>query len=344
MADEASRRSTTAFKSLALSMLYIFISATLINFNKYLMHPSRFPYSTVLTTMHLTVSFASGLVLYTLKPSLYPSMSLVKDQRAKLLKYFTPLAVMFAVGVVCSNEAYLYSGVAFLQFMKQSNILMVFGLSCAVGSQVCDRMKLFGIFWIVFGCTMAVTGEVHFVLLGFAVQLVSQLCECCKNVLQEWLLSGQDFKLDPLTYNLILAPICLPVVCIGNVLAWNIHILPQMAQLWHLLLLNALVAFSLNVMIATLIKHTSAMGYIIAGVAKDIIIVCSSSFVLHEHLSHQQILGFTFATSGIFFWSVMKAAPDHGIVVAVATLLGAPKLEAAQKKMESQPLKASNKV
>merc|ERR1719197_2362357 len=105
---------------------------------------------------------------------------------------------------------------------------------------------------------MAVQGEVRFVLVGFLFQAISQLAECSKNVMGEWLLNGSDVKLDPLTYTMFMAPVCFAVLLIGNIFAWDPEIIPRMIEWWPYLLPNAALAFCLNVSVALLIKECSA--------------------------------------------------------------------------------------
>jgi drug/metabolite transporter (DMT)-like permease len=325
-----------------LCALYIGISAVLINFNKYMMHKDRFPFSMMLTTCHMTVSWISGLLLYFLVPSLFSSMSVAKKNKLQIIKFFGPLGLLFAIGVVLSNQAYLYCSVAFLQFMKQTNVALMFGLSCLVGSQVCDRMKVLIIMWIMAGAAMAVEGEVKFVLVGFLVQVGSQLGECMKNILQEYILSGSEIKLDPLTYQLFMCPVCLLVLCVGNFFTWDPAIIVQAKQWWPYLIPNALCAFFLNVTIAVLIKQTSAMAFILAGVVKDMVIVCASTYVFGDSLARQQVMGFTVATTGIFIWSYCKVQPDSPLVLSFANALGMPSPKASKadalEEGEKEPL------
>jgi hypothetical protein len=335
--------------AVALCVLYIAISAVLINFNKYMMHKDRFPFAMMLTTCHMTVSWISGLMLYLVAPSLFPTMDVAKKNKLKIVKYFCPLAVLFAIGVVLSNQAYLYCSVAFLQFMKQANVALIFGLSCLVGSQVCDRMKLVVIAWIMTGAAMAVEGEVRFVLVGFLIQVGSQFGECLKNILQEWILSGSDIKLDPLSYNLFMCPVCLVVLLIGNFYTWDADMIKQARIWWPYLIPNAFCAFFLNVTIAVLIKQTSAMAFILAGVAKDMVIVCAATYIFGDSLAHQQIAGFSVTTTGIFFWSYCKVQPTSPAVLMTARMLGMKHKEedmsAADEKESSEkdPLIAKDK-
>merc|ERR1719454_1832481 len=101
-------------------------------------------------------------------------MEKTAGQRLQLLKYFIPLGAFFAIGLFASNQAYLYCSVAFLQFMKEANVVLVFTLSCFVGMQMATRSKVAVLLWILLGSTLAVQGEMKFVLIGFVIQAISQ--------------------------------------------------------------------------------------------------------------------------------------------------------------------------
>merc|ERR1719223_2590304 len=69
---------------------------------------------------------------------------------------------------------------------------------------------------------------------------------------------------------------------------------------WHLLLMNALLAFFLNVSIAVFVKHTSAVAMVLAGLVKDSLVVVTSVVLLGEVVSHAQQVGFVFQLGGVF--------------------------------------------
>jgi len=297
------------FRSLMLCTIYILLSSTLIQFNKRLMSPTRFPHAMVLTTLHMVTTCILCNLLYLVRPSMFPSMEKVKDQRRELFKSFVPLGLLFAIGLYGSNQAYLYCSAAFLQFMKEGNIVLVFTISCLAGMAVVTRDKVVNIIWIVGGASIAVVGEVHFVLLGFIFQVISQVGECCKNVMGEWLMKGR-FKLDPLTYTMFMAPVCLVFLLIGTAVTWDKHTISDMKAMWPLLLPNACLAFLLNVSISVLIKEVSAMAFILSGLVKDVLIVAASAAVFGEQVVMNQYLGFMVCLSGVFFWSWSKIAPE----------------------------------
>jgi len=297
-----------AWRQALFCLAYICTSAALINFNKYLLQ--RFPYAIVLTSLHMLGSWVLCLLLFMVRPELFTSIRRLEGRCVELLKYFLPLGSFFAVALFTSNQAYLYCSVAFLQFMKEINIVLVYILSCAVGLQQLDRVKGLIVLWILTGSFMCVHGELNFVLIGFVVQAISQLMECSKNVLAEVLMTGDALRMDPLTYTLFMAPAALAFLSLGFVATWDPAMLAGMRQWWHLLLPNVLLAFTLNLTIAMVLKHCSAMGFILAGLVKDIAIVAGSSVLFHEIITRSQCVGFTVTLSGIAAWSLLKLSPD----------------------------------
>merc|ERR1719203_2027590 len=288
-----------------------------------------------LSTFHMACSLLCCCLLYLVNPSAFPGMKAAEGKRLELLKWFAPIGLTFAISLYASNKAYLYANVTFLQFMKEANVIISFLISVAVGLQVLNRVRLANIVWIVAFSAACVEGELNFVWLGFVIQLVSQLAECARVVLGECVLSGSSFKLDPLTYTLFAAPTCLVVLLVGNIFIWDAQIVPRAMQLWYLLLPNASLAFILNLLVATLIKEVSAVGFILAGVTKDIVLVAISSVLFGEVVTQQQAVCFSFVLAGILFWSLMKAMPGHPAVRFVEDAMGLPKRE------ESLPLSAA---
>lgn len=315
-----------------MGLAYISVSTLLIRFNKFMMHPDRFPYAMALSALHMGFSLSLCTVFYWLAPSAFPGMEASKGKRADLLKWFVPIGLCFAASLYTSNQAYLYSNVAFLQFMKEGNVIICFLISVAAGLQVMNRVRLANILWIMAGSAMCVTHELNFVFLGFAFQLTSQFAECGRAVLGEYVLSGSSFKLDPLTYTLFAAPMCLIVLLVGNVFVWDPAILHRALQFWYYLLPNASLAFVLNLLVATIIKELSAVGFILTGLVKDMGLVVLSAIVFGEVVTLTQAVSFIVVLAGVLFWSLMKAAPNNALVRAVEDAMLLP------RKSETDPI------
>ncbi|CAE8591649.1 unnamed protein product, partial [Polarella glacialis] len=338
----------SAMQTLAIGCTYIAVSASLISFNKFLMQPGRFPHALFLTTVHMSVTTALSLLLYTAAPTLFPSMPRAKEDYKTVLKYIAPLGMLFALALYCSNSAYLYSSVAFLQFCKEGNVALVFAMSCALGLQVFSWQKVAILSVVVAGCSICATGEIHFVLMGFLLQITSQLAECSKNIIGEVVMSGAGLKLDVLTFVMFQAPCSLVPLLGAALVEYTQDVGQDFRSAWPLLLANACNAFLLNVMIALTLKKLSTVSFVIIGLLKDIVIVSSSSLVFGSAISQVQIIGFSVTIFGIALWSHLKlkeqgAASEKDPLLPVANL-ASEKSEAAMTKDATKSEEAPGSV
>mmetsp|Transcript_18183 Transcript_18183/g.42806 ORF Transcript_18183/g.42806 Transcript_18183/m.42806 type:complete len:354 (-) Transcript_18183:42-1103(-) len=306
-------------RKLFICMAYIVISAILIRFNKLMMKKDHFPHALALSAIHMFVCSIFCSVLYLLFPSLFPGMKNSEGKRLGLLKWFIPIGCCFAVMLFGSNQAYIFCSVTFLQFMKEANVMLVFIFSCLLGLQSFSRLRCLVIIWVIVFASIAISGEVHFKWIGFIYQAVSQLAEVCRMLMGEMVLNGQ--KLDPLTYNMFLAPICFLVLIVGNAIHWDDGIVASFALWWPMILGNACVAFALNITVAAVIKECSAVGFVLAGLAKDIAIVVFSACAFKEHVTGKQAAAFVCTIAGVFFWSYIKIYPRALPVRALERLL-----------------------
>jgi hypothetical protein len=113
---------------------------------------------------------------------------------------------------------------------------------------------------IVFGVALASFGEIKFVWIGFLFQMGGIVFEAIRLVMIQILLSGEGQKMDPLVSLYYYAPVC--AVMNFLVAAANPQEIPsfQMADLWRagpfILLLNAAVAFLLNIASVFLVRYS----------------------------------------------------------------------------------------
>ncbi|CAE8680550.1 unnamed protein product [Polarella glacialis] len=302
----ASAPTSAVMQTMAIGSVYIAVSASLISFNKYLMQPGLFPHALFLTTVHMSVTSAMSLLLYAVAPSLFPSMPKARQEYKTVLKYIAPLGALFALALYCSNSAYLYSSVAFLQFCKEGNVAMVFAMSCALGLQVFSWKKVAILSVVVAGCSLCAHGEIQFVWMGFLLQITSQLAECSKNIIGEIVMTGAGLKLDVLTFVAFQAPCSLLPLLAAAVFNYTPDVGHDFRASWPLLLLNASNAFLLNVMIALTLKKLSTLAFVIIGLVKDIVIVTSSFLVFGAPISQMQFVGFSVTMAGIALWGRLK--------------------------------------
>lgn len=263
------------------------------------MRPEVFPYPFVLIIMHCIFCSIFALVLFVCSPGLYPVLT-DPDRKVSLtsntyIREILPISTFFAVSLVLSNMAYKYSTVAFLQMIKESNIVQISILVVMVLAT-----------W---GC---VKGEMNFSLIGLLVQAGSSTCEAAKTICQSLVLSGPR-KLDPLSTVLVVMPVSGLflgfVLLVNNLLDSTFVKQPTFSEIYvcrRALFLNIGNAFALNWLIAIFLKYMSPVAYVLTGNVKDICIMLMSAFLMHEDISRIQCLGFVVQIACVFTWSALK--------------------------------------
>jgi hypothetical protein len=300
------------------------MSACLIGFNKHLMHKDRFPYPVPLVAIHTTSSTLFVGLFWLLHRgcssdpgsgffSALPQALAESTIRSKV----AVLACLFAVQLVLSNAAYLFSGVVFIQMMKEGNIPLVYLFSVIAALEVVHWQRIRVLIVIVFATLLTIKGELDFKWLGFMVQGTGQVFETVRIVLQAMMLNGKGLNLDVLTYMLLVMPACTGILIsflvlnstLMEVTAVSLPSSATVLEWWPVLLLNAIVAVGLNFTTALVVKHASAVGLVLSGLLKDSAIIMVGAHVLKEPISSMQVLGFIVQLSGIFTYSMIKLYP-----------------------------------
>ena len=118
-----------------------------------------------------------------------------------------------------------------------------------------NMRTLFNVSFIVLGVMIASFGEINFVLIGFLFQLGGVVFEAIRLTMVERLLSSAEFKMDPLVSFYYFAPVC---AIMNGLLALFVEV-PRMQGAdfarvgYFILLLNACIAFGLNVSVVFLV-------------------------------------------------------------------------------------------
>lgn len=143
---------------------------------------------------------------------------------------------------------------------------------------------------ICIGVAMTSVGETYFSWIGFTFQSLAILAESTRLVLTNILM--KQLKLDPLSSLYYIAPCCALFIGLAcgyfefSELPWD-RMLTQEFML--MLLVNGLVAFTLNVAVVLLIANTSALVLTLAGIVKDILLVALSVTVLGSPVTLLQV-------------------------------------------------------
>mmetsp|Transcript_95226 Transcript_95226/g.116590 ORF Transcript_95226/g.116590 Transcript_95226/m.116590 type:complete len:352 (-) Transcript_95226:104-1159(-) len=304
--------------SISLPITVITLSTALIRTNQYLMQDGHFPYPFVLVIAHcIFCSIFAGLLLLC-QPHLFPALS-DPDKKVDLsMSYYInailPIALCFAISLVLSNMAYKYCTVAFLQMVKEGNIISIYVMAYFAGLEKFTITQVSILVVMLCATWSCVEGELNFSFIGLIVQGSASFCEAAKTIFQALVLTGKGQKLDPLSTVLVVMPmsgLLLVGVLLFNNLVVDVGFVlqPSLQEIWDwrfFLALNILNAFGLNVAIAVFLKYLSAVIYILIGNLKDIVVVCMSAWIIHEAISIKQVIGFSIQICCVFAWSSFK--------------------------------------
>ncbi|KAK9455597.1 triose-phosphate transporter family-domain-containing protein [Dipodascopsis uninucleata] len=302
------------------------ISSFVILFNKAVLFNSEFPYPIFLTTFHLTFSaLATRISAHT--TDLFKDRNLFLSRRVYFQR-IVPVALFYSLSLVCSNKAYIYLSISFIQMLKATTPVFVFVISYILKAETFSLDTLLNIWIIVFGVFIASIGELNFNLPGVFFELCGLTFEAIRLVLMAKLLnplksqaadaldsvynkrSRQNAPMDPLVCLYHFTPICAVV----NLLLFLFS--PERSELsldavnrvgFGLLFLNGLAAFVLNVSVVVLVGKTSSLVLTLCGILKDIILVLISSLIWRTAISRLQAIGFCISIIGLFGYRVGRS-------------------------------------
>jgi len=311
--DKSNAWTTAAVRQAAIIMstctLYIVLSSCLINYNKFLMHPGRFPHAVPLTAFHMVVSFFLSMLGYAcFGKYAYPGMDIVKQNPGDFMQKLAPLSILFAVSICCSNQAYIYCSVPFLQMCKEMNVVMIYLAGLFLAVEKYNGQTLAILFIVMIGCWMSIHGEMNPSGVGFAIQIISQTAEVIKIIIQQMIMQGM--RVDPLTMVLTMSPLCLATLSVGLYFLWEPGTMVDAHHMAFHLFLNGLNAFALNVAVALVIRYASGVSFVLAGVIKDILIVTFAAIFAGALVTRMQIAGFTIAVVGVAAHSLVRSHQD----------------------------------
>ena len=167
-----------------------------------------------------------------------------------------PIGFFFSLSLICGNKAYLYLSVAFIQMLKATTPVFVLFATWALSLEAPNYKILANVSVIVLGVMIASWGEIAFNMTGFVYQILGIGFEATRLVMVQRLLSAKEYKMDPLVSLYYFAPVCAVMnfliflgVEAGTVTWADIERTGIIT-----LILNAAVAFALNVSVVFLVS------------------------------------------------------------------------------------------
>jgi hypothetical protein len=287
--------------------LWIVVSSTVIIFNKWTFSSGGFPFPLTLTCLHMVCcfvvfgsirKFAPENIRKTVMPD--ADVDIPRDVHIKNLL----ICVFFAASLAFGNMAYMFASVPFVQMIKPLNCVCVSLAAFAVGMEAptCSHMIIVAV--IALGVMVASDHAVDFSMIGCLLQIAASVTEGLRLALVQAISAG-GLKLDPVT---VVYQYSLPsaIILAGACLAFERNLdFSKLVSPW-ILVLNCALAVFLNVMVAAVIKNTSAVIFTLCGVFKDIILITVSAIIFVVPISKLTMCGYFVSLSGLFMYKVYK--------------------------------------
>ncbi|RPA81075.1 TPT-domain-containing protein [Ascobolus immersus RN42] len=287
--------------------IWIALSSSVILFNKWILaHEERqFKFPIFLTTWHLIfATIATQIMARTTK--LLDGRKTVRMTGKVYLRAIVPIGIFFSLSLICSNQAYLYLSVAFIQMLKATTPVAVLLASWALAVDKPNMKTLANVSFIVIGVIVASYGEINFVVIGFIFQAFGVAFEATRLVMVQRLLNAPEYKMDPLVSLYYFAPVCAFMNFVMFLIfeGRDISMSAIVNVGFFVLIANAAVAFALNVSVVFLIGKTSSLVLTLCGVLKDILLVVASIMIWGTIVTWLQMFGYSIALGGLVYYKL----------------------------------------
>ncbi|KAG6534866.1 probable sugar phosphate/phosphate translocator At5g25400 [Zingiber officinale] len=297
--------------SYAYVAVWIFLSFTVIVYNKYILDPKMYgwPFPISLTMIHM--AFCSTLAFLLVRVfRLVDLPSAPPMTRELYLSSVVPIGALFSVSLWFSNSAYIYLSVSFIQMLKALMPVAVYSIGILFKKEIFKSSSMLNMLSISFGVAIAAYGEARFDGTGVALQLGAVAFEATRLVLIQILLTSKGISLNPITSLYYVAPCCFAFLLVP----WSVVELPVLrarstASLRPDLLVfgtNSFCAFALNLAVFLLVGKTSALTMNVAGVVKDWLLIAFSWSVIRDTVTLINLFGYVIAFLGVAYYNHVK--------------------------------------
>lgn len=297
---------------------YMTFSAGMINYNKFLLGPDRFPFAVLLTALHMTTGFVFSTVALWLVPptrghsvaSILCGSSATQTLRrgaapgpsAALLGQVLVISCCSAATVVASTSALKYADVAFVQMCREPGVLFVYTFSVVTGTETLGWRYVLVLTCVALCAVLGVSGAATFSWIGLRLQLVANLSNALQVSFSARVMTGAR-SLDPLVLLNLSTPLTLLFVLPFACLFWSPVIMVRFAVWWPHVIGNMAVALALQVSTLFAVWAATSTGFSLGAILKDVLAITFAAVLLHESLRAVQVVAFVGIIVGTtMFW------------------------------------------
>jgi len=223
-----------------------------------------------------------------------------------------PIAIAFAASVGANNIALVYCNAAFSEMIGGAAPLCVICINLCEGKGF-DMRLLWPVLAVIAGVTLCAVGELKFTWAGLLLVFLACFLRAFKSNLQHKILDNQiaDEKLEPVELLAWMSPPCLVVMVIWGGVTEGLGPIMQLAggkglEISMAIAVTCVNACVLNVANNFVIRDLGAVGCLLAGQLKGILLLMGAFVMLGEVIQMQQIAGYVSIAGGIYFYNKIE--------------------------------------
>ncbi|XP_057477769.1 probable sugar phosphate/phosphate translocator At5g25400 [Actinidia eriantha] len=286
--------------------VWIFLSFTVIVYNKYILDPKLYnwPFPISLTMIHM--AFCSTLAFLCVR--VFGVVEPVAISRELYLSSVVPIGALYALSLWLSNSAYIYLSVSFIQMLKALMPVAVYSIGILFKKEGFRSETMANMVSISIGVAIAAYGEAKFNWWGVCLQLGAVAFEATRLVMIQILLTSKGITLNPITSLYYVAPCCLAFLSVPWIFV-EYPVLKETLKFQFDFLIfgtNSFCAFALNLAVFMLVGMTSALTMNVAGVVKDWLLIAFSWSVIKDTVTPINLVGYGLAFLGVAYYNHSK--------------------------------------
>jgi hypothetical protein len=290
--------------------MWIFLSGSTILLNKYIFSVCEFRFPVLLSMLHMAFCAVGIRVLC------WNNLEQLEQKRngTATVARAVPIAVLFAASLSCSNAAYMFLSVAYIQMLKGLSVMVAYFIACSCGL---DRLHVSDVGFlsiVCIGVAVASVGTLSFSITGFLLQIVAVVCESGRVVLAQRFMQLGASKMTSVDMMYYVSPIA----CAFLALVFVVIELPDFIGSQHtlpfgVLVVNLFVVFALNLTSYKVLEHTSAVAMGLFAIAKDWGLLVVSSTLFASYVTDTQIMGYLIAFDGVILYDEYRSSSKNAL-------------------------------
>ncbi|KAI9287029.1 triose-phosphate transporter family-domain-containing protein [Umbelopsis sp. AD052] len=265
-----------------------------------------FRYPWTLTAVHTFCSAVGATTLW-LRGSFTPTKLSFQENVVMLA-----ISVLYTINIAISNVSLNMVSVPFHQVVRAMTPIFTVMISIVFLRTTYSKAKYLALLPVIFGVGFATFGEYDFTLLGFLLTVLGTGLAALKTVVTNRVQVGR-LKLHPLDLLLRMSPIAFVQTVIysyftGELSEVRHFVTTDMhAGMYVALLLNGIVAFSLNVVSFTANKQAGPVTMTVAGNVKQVLSIVLAIFIFNLRINPTNAFGILLTLFGGAYYALVDA-------------------------------------